>query len=264
MSDDASDVIPHEHRRELRRLRLFAAWTNHDDTRAQNTQTSWVAAADGTHHIRHWLMDFGSTFGSGSVDLQLPNLSYHFWLDLAQVKRDALGFGLTTPYYRQVEWLDFLKYEGVGRWESEHFDPTGWRNDYPNPAFVRMTPRDAFRAAKILMRFTREELHAIVGSAESVDFEQAQYFLDVLVARQQRAGAFGFTAVNPLDAFSVTEATFEFENLSETYGFVEPGSTSYEVAWSLHDNAAASVRQTLGSPETLRSTRSALRRLSLW
>ena len=110
-SDDPNDVIPHEHRRELRGLRLFAAWTNHDDTRAQNTQASWVAA-DGTHHIRHWLIDFGSTFGSGSVDLQLPNLSFHYWLPLDQVKKNALGFGFHTPAYRKVDWPNFPKFEG--------------------------------------------------------------------------------------------------------------------------------------------------------
>ena len=74
-SDDPNDVIPHEHRRELRGLRLFAAWTNHDDTRAQNTQDSWVEAG-GRRYIRHHLLDFGSTFGSGSVEIQLANLSF--------------------------------------------------------------------------------------------------------------------------------------------------------------------------------------------
>ena len=73
-TDDPNDVIEHENRRELRGLRLFAAWTNHDDTRAQNTQDSWVEEG-GVPYIRHFLMDFGSTFGSGSVDLQLPKLS---------------------------------------------------------------------------------------------------------------------------------------------------------------------------------------------
>ena len=32
-ADDANDIFPHENRRELRGLRLLAAWTNHDDSR---------------------------------------------------------------------------------------------------------------------------------------------------------------------------------------------------------------------------------------
>ncbi len=256
-SDDANDVIPHEHRRELRGLRLFAAWTNHDDSRAQTTQASWVAA-DGKHHIRHWLLDFGATFGSGNVDLELPNPGFHYWLALDQVKKNALGFGLHTPYYRTVQWPNFPKFEGVGRWESEYFDPLAWRNEYPNSAFVRMTPRDAFWAAKILMRFTRMELQAIVDTAEFVDADQARYFLDVLVERQQKTGAFGINVLNPLDGFAVTGDRLAFENLSERYGFVQPDSTSYDIAWSLYDNATASVRQALGSPESHRATGSRL------
>ena len=143
-SDDANDVVPHEHRRELRGLRLFAAWTNHDDTRAQNTQASWVAAA-GKHHLRHWLIDFGSTFGSGSVDLQLANLSFHYWLPMDQVKKNALGFGFHTPYYRKVKWPNFPKYEGVGRWESEYFDPLAWRNEAGENLRLSLEPGQAIR-----------------------------------------------------------------------------------------------------------------------
>ena len=91
-SDDPNDVIPHENRRELRGLRLFAAWTNHDDTRAHNTQDSWVKVG-GRRFIRHYLLDFGSTFGSGSVELQLPNLSFYYWLDFDEVKKNARSFG---------------------------------------------------------------------------------------------------------------------------------------------------------------------------
>lgn len=142
-TDDPNDVILHEHRRELRGLRLFAAWTNHDDTRAQNTQVSGVEE-DGRQYIRHYLMDFGSTFGSGSIDLQLPNLSFHYWLDLDEVRRNLRSFVFRTQTYRKVKWPEFPKCEAIGRWESVFYAPQDWRNDYPNPAFVRMTDRDAF------------------------------------------------------------------------------------------------------------------------
>ena len=137
-SDDPNDVVLNENRRELRGLRLFAALSNHDDTRAQNTQDSYVEV-DGRRFIRHYLLDFGSMFGSGSVDLQLPNLSFHYWLDLAQVTRNMRSFGLHTPKYRKVDWPNFPEFDSVGRWESEFYEPEEWRNDYPNPAFVRMT-----------------------------------------------------------------------------------------------------------------------------
>ena len=165
-TDDPNDVIPHENRRELRGLRLFSAWTNHDDTRAQNTQDSYTEE-DGRRFIKHYLMDFGSTFGSGSVEMQLPNLSYEFWLDPAAVKRNIMGFGIRTPKYRRIDWPDFPEYSSIGRWESTYYEPQEWRNDYPNPAFVRMTDRDAFWAAKIIMAFTPDELRAIVRTRES-------------------------------------------------------------------------------------------------
>ena len=115
-----------------------------------------------------------------------------------------------------------------------------------------------FWAAKFLMRFTREELQAIVGTAEFVDADQAQYFLDVLIDRQQKTGKLGINGLNPLDGFTVRGNRLEFENLSERYEFVHSDSTAYRIAWSLYDNAAASARHALGSPEAHQTTGSRL------
>lgn len=256
-SDDPNDVIPHEHRRELRGLRLFAAWTNHDDTRAHNTHTSWIEEG-GRHYVKHYMLDFGSTFGSGSVDLQLPNLSYHYWLSLDEVTKNARSLGSRVPRYRKVEWPDFPEYEAVGRWESASFDPAGWRNDYPNPAFVRMTARDAFWAAKIIMSFTPDELMAIVQTGEFSNPEHTRYFHQVLVERQRKSGEFGINLLNPVDEFALSGDALTFVNLSEKYQFVAASSTRYRVSWSLYDNRSASVRQPLGEPTSSAEPRSPL------
>ncbi|HEU0005105.1 MAG TPA: hypothetical protein VFS12_03845, partial [Terriglobia bacterium] len=69
--DDPNDIFPHEHRRELRGLRVFSAWLNHDDSRSVNTFDT-LMNEDGSQFIRHYLFDFGSTLGSGSVFAQKP------------------------------------------------------------------------------------------------------------------------------------------------------------------------------------------------
>ena len=243
-TDDPNDVVPHEERRELRGLRLFAAWLNHDDSRAQNTLDAWVEE-NGQHVVKHYLIDFGSAFGSGTIDLQLPNLSFHYWIEKDLIKKNALGFGFHVPQYRKVKWPEFSEHPSVGRWEATYFDPEGWRKEYPNPAFVRMTARDAFWAAKILMRFTPEELMAIVETGEYSDPSDQAYFHKVLLERQRKTGEFGLNGLNPLDEFRSTENRLEVTNLSEKYGFVD-AQTTYEITWSLYDDADSTVRRVSG------------------
>jgi len=258
-TDDPNDVILHENRRELRALRLFAAWTNHDDTRSQNTQDTYVEE-NGRRFIKHYLMDFGSTFGSGSVEMQLPNLSYEYWLDPASVKRNITTFGLSTPKYRRIDWPDFPEYSAIGRWESSYYEPQEWRNDYPNPAFVRMTDRDAFWAAKIIMAFTPSELRAIVETGEYSYAPAAEYFADVLIERQRKSAQYYLNRVNPLDDFRLTSEGLRWVNLSERHGFAA-GETTYRVQWGVYDDASGTTRS-LGNAVELSATVAALPSLS--
>ena len=60
--DDPNDLVPHEHRRELRALRVFGAWTNLTDLKAGNTLDTLVTE-NGRGVVKHYLQDVGSTFG---------------------------------------------------------------------------------------------------------------------------------------------------------------------------------------------------------
>jgi hypothetical protein len=182
--------------------------------------------------------------------VQLPHLGFEPWLNLSQVARKAWGFGLYVPPYRRVQWPEFPEYLAVGRFESEAFDPEGWRNDYPNPAFVRMTRRDAFWAAKILMRFSAEQLLAMVATGQYSNPEHARYFHRVLRERQIRCGRFGINGLNPLDGFRVVDGKLMFDNLAERYEFAEAGSTRYRVSWHLFDNRAELLGEAIAPTET--------------
>ena len=65
-ADDPNDVIPHEHRRELRGYFVFAAWLNHVDAKGINSLSSLITE-NGRSFIRNYLLDFGSALGSAAV-----------------------------------------------------------------------------------------------------------------------------------------------------------------------------------------------------
>ena len=161
-------------------------------------------------------------------------------------------FGVRTPKYRKVTWPPLPEFQAVGRWEAEAFEPYEWRNDYPNPAFVRTTDRDAFWAAKIIMRFTPEELRALVEQGDYSDPEDEEYFLDVLIKRQHKTVRYYLNRLNPIDEFEVAADGLRFANLSERYGFVSPAAT-YRVRWSVYDNATSTTRP-LGNPRDQSAT----------
>ena len=76
--DDPNDIVPHEHRRELRALRVFGAWTNLTDLKAANTLDTLITE-NGRTVVKHYLQDVGSTFGMCN-DLHEWDLSWeHFY-----------------------------------------------------------------------------------------------------------------------------------------------------------------------------------------
>jgi len=94
--DDPNDVVPHEDRRELRGYGVFAAWLNHVDAKAINSLDTLVTE-NGRSYVRHHLIDFGSTLGSGGVAPADYWAGSQYLLDSGSMGRGLVGFGLSRP-----------------------------------------------------------------------------------------------------------------------------------------------------------------------
>jgi len=256
-SDDPNDIFPHEHRRELRGLRVFSAWLNHDDSRSMNTKDFFIPEP-GTGptsksensarevepkepkepkmgFIRHYLIDFGSCLGSGSVQIQGRRAGNEYRLEWTPMLKSALTFGLWDRPWRYIDYPD---YPSIGRFESDYFHPARWKPEYPNPAFERMTGEDAFWATRILMRFTDDMLAAVVRTGQWLDSEAEQYLLKTLIRRRDKIVKYYLGQVNPLDDFRIDEdrgkPAVTFTNLGEKAAIAP--AYSYEWQWFRFDN----------------------------
>jgi hypothetical protein len=200
--DDPNDVVAHEDRRELRGSALLAAWLNHWDAREQNSMDVWLAADPSRPRsspgiVRHYIMDTSDAIGQAPTRPELGGRMGHAYnFDLGQVVADFVSFGaIERPWDRAVHAPGREKF---GFFSVRDFDPETWKTAYPNPAFLRMTERDAAWMARIIARFTRTELRAIAGAANFTDAGDADFITVVLDARRRVILERYLTRLSPL------------------------------------------------------------------
>src|SRR5207248_3168731 len=87
--DDPNDRIPHEHRRELRGLRMIQAFLNNPDVKQLNTLDTYVEQ-DGQKFLKHYLIAFGDSLGSSSIEPKKPGTTHHYLFDPAEIMKTAV------------------------------------------------------------------------------------------------------------------------------------------------------------------------------
>jgi hypothetical protein len=246
-SDDPNDIVPHEHRRELRGARVFGAWLNHDDSRGVNS-LDMLERRDGRGYIKHYMFDFGSTLGSGTVFPQRPRAGNEYIFEHAPGWRTLATLGL---YVRPWILIDYPEVPpSIGRLEGDAFDPERWKPEYPNAAFENMRPDDAFWAARIVSRFSDESIRAIVGKARYSDPRATEYMTQTLIKRRDKVLRTWLNALNPVvDPALATDGTLTFGNAAVSARAAQPAD-SYTLRWFRLDNAAG-TRTDAGEPQTV-------------
>ncbi len=231
--DDPNDIYPHEHRRELRGSRVFAAWLDHDDSRALNTMVV-RRHAGGKSYLEYLLVDFGSTLGSATRFPHDAQSGHEYTVS----KRPSLLTLVSFGFYVQP-WLKLPDPEvpaAVGRFSAEGFDPPAWVAEYPKTAYDNMRADDAFWAARIVARFSDDIIRTIVRTGEYSDPATVDVLSTVIGKRRDRIKEVWLTGVNPIVNVSLSSAgELRFENAAEQNG-VGGRPDGYALRWSRFDN----------------------------
>ena len=232
-SDDPNDIVPHENRRELRGMRLFAAWLNDTDTKSINTLDS-VVVEDGVPFIKHYRIDWGASLGSDSITAKNVRRGHDYLVDTKSAAAQAFSFGFYLPKWMRTTYPSI---RGVGTFDAESFDPVNWRPNYPVVPFMLMDDEDAFWAAKKVMAFSNDDLRAIVETAHYTDPRATEWVTNTLIQRREKIAQAWLTRGLALDNFRVEDGRLAFDDLAVTHNVGAP--RTYAVQWVAFDNANA-------------------------
>jgi hypothetical protein len=247
--DDPNDIVPHEHRRELRALRVFGAWTNLTDMKAGNTLDT-VITEGGRGVIRHYLQDVGSTFGVGANGPHDWNEGWEHVFDGPPALRRLWSFGLAFSPWQTA---NMESHDSVGRFEGDAFAPETWKPRVPTAAYLEMQDDDAFWAARRVMAFTDDMIRAVVTTGGFRDKEAERYLADVLIKRRDAIGRTYLTRLTPVvDPALDGSGTLTFGNAAVDHRLAS-APASYSAKWFTFDNATGESRP-IGDTSSARAT----------
>jgi hypothetical protein len=246
-ADDPNDRIPHELRRDLRGTRAFFAWLDHVDVKEQNSMDVWVTEG-GRHFVRHYFLDFGKTLGVMAAWSHDLRRGYEYRADY-----DEMATSMMTLGGGDHAWLgrEDPRLRGVGLFEADTFAPARWKPD--TPAYRPMLVADRFDwlwAAKIISRFTREQLRAAVDAGELSDPLSREYLTETLQRRQRTIARYAFSRVRPIDGAYVSGNQVCFDDLMIAQTLVTPreaSATHYRVTTYDRGGRALAPTRTIGA-----------------
>ncbi|HKL16572.1 MAG TPA: hypothetical protein VJ915_13100 [Balneolaceae bacterium] len=247
-NDDPNDRVAHEHRREIRAMRVISSWLNDTDRRDANTMSVYTDQG----YIRHLVQDFGNTLGANGASIHYPIYGQAYLVDPRYMMISGLSLGMYVRPWDEIDAQDYIPHPSVGYFRSETFRPGQWVSVHPIPAFENMTLRDAFWGAKQVMSFSDEDIIAIVKSGQLSNKNAEEYLTQTLIERRDMIGDYWFRKINPIDKFMAErhadQVTLAFTDLGTEKGIFNSNSTRYVYTLKLSDGTSLATTVTSERP----------------
>jgi hypothetical protein len=224
--DDPNDIIPHELRRELRGLRVIASWINHVDVGDKNTTDFFRARGRDRGFVKHYLLDFGSTLGSGDFTNGPYRVGHEYLFDGQAMRHSLVTAGI---WRRPWDVRGEIRYPEVGYYDAELFEPESWKPNYPNLAFVRMDDGDGYWGAKIVTAFSDDTVRKFAEAGQYSRAKVTLHVADTLKRRRDAIGRYWLDRVTPLEEIRLDGDRLRFRDLAVERGYVEAASRSYRL-----------------------------------
>ena len=178
-------------------------------------------------YIRHWYIDLGDCFGSEwTVDGFSRRFGHSYMLDWGQLGADFVTFGaVERPWDRNTNHFPF------GYYDAKDFQPDNWKNEYPNAAYSNVDEGDSAWITRIISRFTKEQVAAIVDVGDWTKKEEDRaYLLGVLLDRQQQIEHRFFSKLSPVSDVVVEKDRVCATNLARKKETWPEGAFTYRAA----------------------------------
>ena len=235
---DPNDRVRHEMRRELRGLRVLAAWLNDVDRAAPINRAVYTEAGvaggpapDGSRrHLRYLLGGLDHALGADGLGRRTVRDGHENRVDPSVTFAKALTLGLAPTPWERLDPNATVS-TALGPFAAEPFDPLAWRPRTPNAAFAEATARDGYWGAKLVAAFSDADLAAAVAAARFTNRADSVLLVEALKARRDQTARAWFGIVNPLDHFRAERtpdgAVLRFADLAADVGIEPAGAARY-------------------------------------
>lgn len=226
-NDDPNDRIRHENLRVLRALRVFCAFTNHNDLAPDNLLDVYVGPP-GQGYVKHYLLDFGGAMGSFAATHENPWSGYDHLFSFSELIKNLFTAGLLTE-----AWEDqpLTPWPSVGAWDAAYFQPDEWKERYPFTPVRLSQPADNYWAAKIVAALTRDHIAALVHAAHYPDSTVADYVIDTFMERRRIILEHYLHQVSPIETSGFFDGHLRVIDLGKRLLPEQTAPTIYKVSF---------------------------------
>jgi hypothetical protein len=235
--DDPNDAVPHENRRTLRALKVFATWLALDGLGPAKTVDRYVGAPD-EGHVVHFLVGLDDALGAANV-VRITDPPPAEGGGSPVTRLITLGLFPNPPRSPTQREMPAL-----GEFPSD-VDPTAFAPPMPYEPADRLLAPDGYWAAKRMIGLSSTHI-ALAVAAGGISDPKAQHAMTVaLEARRRIVATYWFDRVTPLELLSLVRTKVALRDEAVQWGLVSPDLTDYFIDFVTMDGERAAERVTL-------------------